>query len=217
MPKVLTRVVPGKRRVSFTWGLEHEVFICFALILLKEAFQGLFYTGFLVYCWSWVDESEECKYSYHYFSAAQTQEFGLFRETVNRMLLQLCFPGMRKPSLALHGRIRKFNFCLCSPGLLSAESQLWTCGSTLPWLRGLLEAVLFPGAFSLSLCVIPSQTVPGHSSHSNAGWFSRVTKGNCILWCCHPCIFYKKQREYIKAVCIPYCQLTVIGHWWGRA
>lgn len=191
----VARAVPAKRRVSFTIGLEHEVFIYFALTFLNEAFQGLIYTGFLEFT-AWAELlSPRCVNTLiTTFQLPKTQEFGLFCETVNRMLLQLCFPGMRMPFLALHGRIRKFNFCPCSPGLLSAQSQLWMCGSTFPWLRRLLEAVSFPGVFILSFHAIPSRTVPGQSSHSNAVFFSRVTKGSCTLWCCHPCVYYKKQK-----------------------
>lgn len=157
----VARAVPPKRRVSFTTALEHEVLISFALTFLKEAFQGLFYTGSLKFT-AWA-ELLSVRSAFTTFQLPKPLEFALFSETMNRMLLQLCFPGMRKSFLDPHGRIRKFNFCPCSPGLLSAQSQPWTCGSAFPWLWGLLEGVLFPGGFSLSLRVIPSQTAPGQS------------------------------------------------------
>lgn len=48
VPKqTVAHAVSAKRRVSFMIGLKCEVFIYFALIFLKEAFQGLFHTVFL--------------------------------------------------------------------------------------------------------------------------------------------------------------------------
>lgn len=45
--QTVTHAVPAKRRVSFMRGLKCELFIYFALIFLKEAFQGSFCADFL--------------------------------------------------------------------------------------------------------------------------------------------------------------------------
>lgn len=209
----VTCAVPPKRRVTFTTGLEHEVFIYFALTFLKEAFQGLLYTGFPEFtAWAELLSVRSANTLITTFQLPKPLEFALFSETMNRMLLQLCFPGMRKPFLDPRGRIRKFTFCPCSPGLLSAQRQpehvavpSHGCGGCWKvFCFQQVSACLFMSSF-LKLCL---------GSHSNAGLFSKVTKGSCTLWCCHPCIYYKKKKKPKKMYksCL-YSLLSIYCHW----